>query len=289
MTKNNSPLIGAHVSSAGGVDIAVERAHALGANCMQVFSGSPRMWKRLSLDQIRTDIFFSKQRELQVAPVFTHALYLVNLASNQPELIRKSAEALKHDLQFDSLVKGAGVIVHLGSHQGRGWEAVKVQLVELIKEILNDTPLDSTLIIENSAGQKGKVASELSEIKWLIDQVKSPRLKWCFDTCHAHTAGFVLGEPSEENRERKYVIKKIDHWRLWETLVCIHVNDSRDDFGSGRDRHANLGEGKIASSDLKYFLNHPKIKLLPLILEVPGFDGKGPDAENVRRLKKLIQ
>lgn len=272
--------IGAHVSAAGGIENTPKRAAEIGCNCLQLFSGSPRVWKKPPLERHDTDKLFSEQEKYGVSPIFTHAIYLVNLASDKPELIEKSLTTLKYDLAFDALVKGSGVIVHLGSHQGRGWTAVRDQVASHIKDIIAASPKEATFLIENSAGQKGKLCSDLGEIRWLLDEVNSDQLGWCFDTCHAFTAGYSLAEKAPA------AITELD---LWPTLKCIHVNDSRDEFDSGRDRHANLGEGNIPPADLKYFLNHEQVKLIPLLLEVPGADKKGPDAKNVAVLKQLLE
>ncbi|MBU0974171.1 deoxyribonuclease IV [Patescibacteria group bacterium] len=304
--------IGAHVSVSGGLYKAIERASKIGANCVQLFSGSPRVWKRKDLTEFNTLKLFSKQKELAVDPIFIHSLYLINLASNKPELLEKSFNALKYDLEFDSLVKGSGIIVHLGSHQGRGWESAREQVVQQIAGLLSVTPRDSTFLIENSAGQNGKLCSNLEEIRWLMDRVfelggeKSnflmnmfkKRLGWCFDTCHAHAAGYALGENRNFRVEtekthiilknsfmKKTALEEITALKLWSTLKCIHVNDSKDDFNSGRDRHANLGEGNIPTEDFIYFLNYKKILKIPLLLEVPGLDKNGPDAHNIAILK----
>lgn len=282
MKKMQTKRIGAHLSTVGGVDKAVERAHGIGANALQIFSGSPRMWRRTSLDKINVEKISANREKYDVTPIFTHALYLVNLASDKPELAQKSIEALEHDLGFDSHIKGAGVVVHLGSHQGRGFDATKDLMVQRISEVLKNTPDDSTFIIENSAGQKGKIASDLTEIRWLMDQLKSDRVSWCFDTCHGFAAGWNL---SGENS----VVDTIEKLGLLDTLVCIHVNDSRDPFASGRDRHANIGEGTIPPEELEGFVNDERLKNIPLILEVPGLEGKGPDAENINRLKKMLK
>lgn len=279
-------IIGAHVSAAGGIDKAIERAAVIGCNGVQVFSGSPRIWKRTPLDLVDVSKLTSEQQKYGVGPIFTHALYLVNLASEKPELRQKSIAVLKHDLGFDSLVKGSGVVVHLGSHQGRGWAAVAEQVVAGIIEVIQDTPANSRFLIENSAGQQGKLCSDLSEIRWLFDQVKAQlstgvlesRLGWCFDTCHGFCAGYDL----------ESIATTITELDLWDALTVIHVNDSRDPFDSGRDRHANLGDGQIPPAALKHFLNLPEVKRVPLMLEVPGLDGNGPDAENVSRLKKIV-
>jgi deoxyribonuclease-4 len=269
--------IGAHVSAAGGVDKALERAAAIGANCVQVFSSSPRVWARTPLSKIDPVKLSSMQPQLGIRSIFTHALYLINLASDNPEQVSKSRTALAYDLEFDALVKGSGVVVHLGSHQGRGWAASQEAVAEELRLLLAAVPASSHLLIENSAGQKGKLSSDLAEIRWLLDQVNSPKLGWCLDTCHAWAAGHKLSE----------VCAVISQFQLWETLKCIHTNDSRDPFASGRDRHANLGDGTIPPQEWQAFLSDPRVAALPLILEVPGLDGNGPDAENIQRLKKL--
>lgn len=226
-------------------------------------------------------------KELNVSPIFTHSLYLINLASDKPDNLRKSFEVLQYDLQFDSMIKGSGIIVHLGSHTGRGWDAVKEQVAQQIRKLLETTPQDSTFLIENSAGQKGKLCSNLAEIRWLLDTVKGgKRLGWCMDTCHAHAAGYSLSA-NPGSLISKNIIDEINLLNLWESLKCIHVNDSKDSFGSGRDRHENLGQGNIPKADMQDFLNHSMVKNIPLLTEVPGLDGAGPDAPNIEYLKKL--
>lgn len=271
--------IGAHVSAAGGLELAIEKAVAMGGNCMQIFSGSPRVWARKSLTSLSLDKYYAKRKEMTDFPVITHSLYLINIASENPELRRKSHDALVYDLGFDSLVKGSGIVVHLGSHQGRGWQAVREQVAHEIAGVLEASPDDSTFLIENSAGQNGKLCSDFAEIRWLIDQLQTRRVGWCFDTCHGFSAGHALDE----------VVTHMGELELLEWLKVIHVNDSRDPFASGKDRHANLGEGSIPREQFEHFLAHPALRQLPLILEVPGIDGNGPDAENVQRLKALAK
>jgi deoxyribonuclease-4 len=286
--------IGGHVSAAGGVDKALERAKAIGANCVQVFSGSPRVWARPKLENFDAAKITSKKQELDVQPIFTHALYLLNLASDNPELTKKSTDAISYDLKFDAHIGGAGVVVHVGSHQGRGWAAVRDQVAKLIGETLASSPPNSKFLIENAASQNGKIGGDLEEIRWLLDEVSSEQLGWCFDTCHGFAGGYTLGKtpdkhPAEpENAEKYTALEEIERLQLWDELYCIHVNDSRDPFGSGRDRHDNIGDGLIPIEDLKYFLNHNLINDKPLILEVPGVEKEGPDAENIQRVQKLV-
>lgn len=278
-------LLGAHVSTSGGTYLAMARAHELGANCAQIFSGSPRIWGRVPLEKINTDKLFSEQQKYGVEKIYIHALYLTNLATNNPELAAKTVQALIYDLSFASRIKASGVIVHVGSHQGRGWDEVKQSVADRITEILANTPKDAIFLIENSAGQKGKVNSDLAEIRWLIDQVNNPRLGWCLDTCHAFSAGYDLGKTDQG---KLMLVAEIEKYQLWHDLKVLHVNESKGKFAGGIDRHANLGEGEIGSEILAEFLNHPQIKKLPLLLEVPGFDQTGPDKKNLDLLKELL-
>jgi deoxyribonuclease-4 len=286
-----SQLIGAHVSTAGGTEKAMKRAFSIGANAIQIFSGSPRFWKRRKLTDIPTDKLFSEQEKYGVEKVYIHALYLTNLATDKTDLAQKSVNALTYDLSYASHVKASGVVVHVGSHQGRGWDAVKHDIAQRITEILNGTPSDSVFLIENSAGQNGKVNSDLAEIRWLIDEVGSPRLKWCLDTCHAFSAGYALTKNQAETYGvgRGLLTEEISKYNLWEELVVVHVNDSKGAFNGGTDRHENLGEGAITNQAFRDFLTHPQLIHTPLILEVPGIEGNGPDAENIKRLQTLVQ
>lgn len=302
----------------------MERAAAIGANCVQIFSGSPRVWARKPLDQVDPKPLYAAMSQHSVAPIITHSIYLVNLVSEKAELRQKSHTAVAYDLAFDAKIGGSGVVVHLGSHQGRGWEAVREGLATELTALVAGAPEEATLLIENSAGQNGKLCSDLSEIRWLLDRVgelhqerygrtMGRKLGWCFDTCHAHAAGYYLGTSQpvisknfesvkleksvkkpksaqiKEQQLRGSAVAEITRNNLWDSLHCVHVNDSRDPFGSGRDRHANLGDGEIATADFEYFLNLPQLERVPLILEVPGIAGEGPDAENVRRLKALVR
>lgn len=285
--------IGAHVSTNGGLVRGVEKAVGIGANCLQLFSSSPRMWSRRPLDVAAVTNARQQISDLEMMPVITHAMYLVNLATPKPDSLKKSIDVLQYDLQFDAAIQGGGVVVHLGSHLGLGWEHVKEQVATTITTILSNTPENSQFLIENSAGQNGKLSSDLSEIRWLLDEVKSPRLGWCLDTCHAFAAGYsfgnleLLGETGKLETKGE-LVSTISQLKLWDSLRCVHVNDSKDLFGSGRDRHENLEEGNIPQQWLQTFLDTPELKDVPLILEVPGADKEGPDAVNIEKLKKII-
>lgn len=280
--------IGAHLSIAGGLDKAVESIVEKGGNCLQIFSGSPRGWQMKLPSKKEVKKFRDLCEKHGIKPVFIHAKYLINLASDKRELYEISKRSLIHDMRMGELIGARGVIVHLGSHQGRGFEAVKVQLVRLIKAILKATPKAGELIIENSAGQKGKIASQLSEIGLLFRSVNSQMLRWCLDTCHAWAGGFSLGKVGKSLIGID-ILKEAKKWNILEELVCLHINDSRDEFGSGRDRHENLGKGKLGLTGLRAYVNHPKLKQLPMIIETPGFKQQGPDEKNLDILKGLVE
>lgn len=218
------------------------------------------------------------KRVTAVSPVFIHAKYLINLATDKSDLLQKSIASLQADLKIANLIGAKGVIVHLGSHQGRGFNAVFNQVTKSIKIILQDSNTNSQLIIENSAGQQGKLCSQLSEIRSIFNTVNSNRLAWCLDTCHAWGAGLSFG---------KGLANTLQQFDLVNPLVCLHINDSRDEFATGHDRHANLGEGKMGVKILAEYVNHQGLEHLPLILETPGFDGLGPDKKNLDILKSL--
>ena len=280
--------IGAHLSTSGGISKAVERLVEMGGNSLQIFSSSPRMWLGKLPEKDEVERFNDLVKKYKVGPVFIHAKYLINLASPNKELVEKSIKSLEFDLKVGEMIGAEGVIVHLGSHLGAGFEAVKEQLVQTISKLLQDRSGRGKLLIENSAGQKGKVCSQFEEIRLLIRSVNSRRLGWCFDTCHGYNAGYLLGKGSGNTLIEFDMVKEAGKLDLIKDLKCLHVNDSRDEFASGHDRHANLGEGSLGLNLIRLYVNQPKLNHLPLIIETPGFDGQGPDKKNLDILKSLV-
>jgi deoxyribonuclease-4 len=274
--------IGAHLSVAKGLILAGKEMMTKGGNALQIFSGSPRGWARKPIEQEKVDAYKAFCKEHDFGPTVIHALYLVNLTADRNELVENSMKAISYDLTYASQLSAVGVVVHLGSHLGRGFDAVFDQLIKNIKRILDATPKDSTFLVENSAGQDGKLCSRFEDIdrvfKALPEYVKQGRLGWCFDTCHGHANGYDITHNDEEMKK----------YGLLDTLKVIHLNDSRDPFASGRDRHENIGKGEIGVEKLKKFLHLSSFTHIPLILEVPGFDGMGPDAQNVEMVKSLL-
>lgn len=276
--------IGGHVSCAGGIGNAITNTLNIGGNAMQIFAGSPRMWARSLYTSKDATAFIESAEKNDLNPVYIHALYLTNLASDNPEILEKSKKALIVDMQNSAAIGGAGVVLHIGSHQGRGWAADRAQVIETINTIFRETPGSSILLLENSAGQQGKIGS-LPELKDILGAIPSPRLKVCLDTAHAFEAGYNFTTP--EGLEMW--IKEIESTIGLDKIELLHLNDSKTPLGSGRDNHQNIGDGFIGESGMKLLLNHPKLSHLPLILEVPGLEGMGPDKANIERVKKLLE
>ncbi len=275
---------GAHLSIAGGYEKALARATAIGANCLQMFSGNPRSFAPPPvLGNAAVAEFQKSAARLDISPIYFHAPYLVNLASE--EMTGDLSEKLLiAELSAASRLGVRGSIVHPGSFKKSSGDEKERQerlFVKRIKFILASVPGDSVFIVENAGTRK--IGRTLEEIGELVTEVKSQRLKVCLDTCHLHAAGYDLGSREKLDQFLKEFDKKIG----LERLECFHINDSRDEFGSLRDRHDNIGEGKVPQSVFKLVLNHPKLKHLPFLLEVPGFDNQGPDKKNMDILKAL--
>lgn len=222
--------------------------------------------------------------------IYFHASYLVNFADNS-RIGHLSKQTLKHELNLASKMSVKGSIVHLGSFKEKDDNPSLLNLfpdkyktlIENIGEVLNNTPEDTMFIMENAGNRK--IGKSMEEVFQIIKDTASPRLKVCLDTCHLHAAGYSLAKKDDLER----FIDRFDHEIGIEKLELWHINDSRDPFGSYRDRHENLGQGMVGIETFRNIVNHPAMKDIPMIIETPGFDGLGPDKENLDILKGLIQ
>jgi deoxyribonuclease-4 len=275
--------VGAHVSTAGGPDRAIECAHEMGAETIQIFGASPQTWRRKAYKPVEGETFRVKARAADVIPVFLHGVYLVNLATTVPENLVKSQEALIHDMHVSHLLGAKGVIFHIGSHRGAGFQAVSRQIVDSIRRVTEETPEDTWLILENSAGMGDAVGSKFHELALIMGKVMSPRLKVCLDTQHMFASGYDVR--SKEGLER--TLQEFRSEVGLENLVAVHANDSKCPLGDGVDRHENVGEGHIGRQGFTNIVSHPAFRDVPFLLEVPGFSNEGPDKANVDILKEI--
>jgi deoxyribonuclease IV len=276
-------LFGAHVSSSGGISTAIDRAEELGCDAIQVFTQSPRMWRPTAHSPEQVERFRARRAETGVKAVVCHALYLVNLASPDKTIYKKSVSAMRSTLEAASAIGAEGVIFHVGSHLGAGFAAGKKRAVPALRSLLELTTDDLWLLMENSAGAGGTIGCSTGELAELFDAVdRHPRLGVCLDSCHWWVSGIDVTDPAELD----LALTDVDDRFGLERVRCLHVNDAAAGLDSNRDRHASIGEGELGQG-LGVFLAHPAFQGLPAILETPGPEGHGPDAEEVRRLREL--
>jgi deoxyribonuclease-4 len=277
-------LLGAHVSSTGGIDTAIDRAEAIGCRSIQIFSQSTRMWRQTNHTPESIARFRERRPEARVENVVIHATYLINLAATDDEIYGKSVRALSHTVGVGQKIGADGVVFHVGSHLGRGLDAAMHQIEPALQVVLGDRGADGPwLLLENSAGHQGTIGVTIDELALIIDDLGRPeRVGICLDTCHLFASGIDITSPEGVDA----LLAEVDDKIGLERLRCLHVNDSKLPFGSNRDRHANVGQGMIAKG-LSVMLGHPRLQHLPAIAETPGPDNRGPDVAEMRRLKRL--
>jgi deoxyribonuclease IV len=276
--------IGAHVSTSGGVHTAIGRAVEIGANCIQIFAGAPQRWMEARFSDGDVETFRSLCREKDIQPVFIHSSYLINMASLDEALREKSVGSLTAALRWAEKLGAAGVITHLGSSKEADPEVAMDLVVSSIAAVLERLPESPHLVLETCAGQGNTIGRRFEQIGTVIDRLgRSPRLRVCLDTAHVFAAGYDI--TSAEGLE--LTLQQFDQSIGLERLVAIHVNDSKSAFASNVDRHENIGKGLIGEDSLALVLNHPRLRSVPFLLEVPGLDGQGPDRPNVLALRRL--
>jgi deoxyribonuclease-4 len=275
--------IGAHVRSGGGVFNAIDNALAMGCETIQIFSGSPQAWRRKNYTATEVEKYKERASETGIAPAFIHGLYLVNLASQNPDFLAKSYEALTAEMQAAHLIGAKGVIFHLGSHKGSGYEGCFQQVVDYVRKVVDATPDDTWLILENNAGMGGGIGSNFAELGRILRESGSDRVRVCMDTQHAFASGYdVKTRPGLDK-----AMDEFDREVGLDRLVAVHANDSKSPLGGGLDRHENIGDGQIGREGFANILSHPAFADVPFLLEVPGYDDKGPDKANVDTLKAI--
>lgn len=283
--KKNVPYIGAHVKATGGPADAVKNALAIGADAIQMYGASPRMWRAAIPSQGKAEEFKEALAKSGTTEVYLHAAYLVNLASPDEEIYKKSISNLSAHLRIAEVLGARGLIFHVGS--GKGSDSEKALRRELagMREVLKQAPGKAWIVMENSAGGGNKIGSGIQEMAYLFEKAGSARVKICFDTAHAFEAGLIEAYTPEN------VKNLFDAWDEavgLDTIVVLHVNDSKTAYGSHHDRHENIGEGYIGIDGFRALAAEPRLWDKVWILEVPGFKGEGPDRENINRIRSLF-
>jgi deoxyribonuclease IV len=275
--------IGAHASASGGIHTAIDRIEALGGDCVQIFTQSPRMWRPTNHDPANIERFNERRAEAGIGGVACHALYLINLASPDDDLYEKSRTALATTVDVGCSIEAEAVVFHVGSHLGSGLEAGLDRISTAMRDVLGHCNETTWLCMENSAGAGGTIGRSIEELATLFERCdRHPRLGVCLDSCHLYVSGYDVTDRGVLDG----VLADLDGAIGLDRLRCLHVNDSKTELGSNRDRHENVGYG-ILGDGLGVFLGHPLLQELPAYLETPGTDGHGPDADQIRRTKAL--
>jgi deoxyribonuclease-4 len=276
-------LIGAHVSSSGGIHTAVDRAAAVGAESMQVFTQSPRAWRPTNHDPATFERFRERRAEERIGGVLCHALYLCNLAAPNDDVYAKSVAAMENTMDVACAIGADGVVFHVGSHLGSGFETGLERVLPAMAQVLERTSETTWLLMENSAGAGGTIGRSLEELATLYERLdRHPRLGVCLDSCHLYVSGVDVGDAAVLDA----CLDELDSAIGLDRLRALHVNDSAAPLGSNRDRHANVGEGLLGER-LGVFLACPRLQGLPAVLETAGPENRGPDADEVRKAKEL--
>ena len=278
-------LIGAHVSTSGGLVNAHERGVEIGAEAIQVWNQSPRMWRPTSWKDADVEEFRSRMREGPIESVVIHAIYLINCASKDRELRKKSIASLVHALATGDRIGADGVVLHPGSTVGEPHGASLERVAKALQSALGETE-GCRLLLEDTAGAGNTLGRTFEELAQVIDLAgKDKRLGVCLDSCHLLASGYDVrtAEGLDE------VMSECERALGKRRLRCLHVNDSQAPLGSNRDRHAPLGEGELGKKGCAAFLSEPRFEGLPAIFEGPGMDGKAPTKKDMRRAHQLRQ
>jgi deoxyribonuclease-4 len=276
-------LIGAHVSTAGGLATAIERGSERGCESIQIFNQSPRMWRPTRFGDEDYAAFKEAMAPSPIEAVVIHAVYLINCATKDVEMRRKSLASLTHALRVGDGIGAAGVVLHPGAQKGEPLEPSIKRAAKVIAAALKDSD-SCPLLLEQTAGHKGLLGRDFDQTAELIDRAGGgKRLGLCLDSCHL----FVQGYDITDADRLAAVLDEADEKVGLERLGCVHVNDAAAPLGSCRDRHANVGKGEMGRQGLAAFLSEPRFEGLPAPLETPGPKRKGPDRKEVQAAKRL--
>ena len=275
--------IGAHVSTAGGISKAVGRAEEIGCETIQIFGSSPQGWAFKPVPGDEVEVFRQGIAETGIGPVFLHAIYLINLGTSNEDALEKGVQSLINYMSLAANIGAMGVILHPGSHGGQGFDAIFPQVVSTVQRVLDHSPEGPRLLLENMAGMGQHIGAKFSDLGRILHAVDHPSLGVCLDTQHCFAAGYEM----TNKQGIEDMISEFDRDVGVANLLAVHANDSKRPCGSGVDRHDNIGEGFIGEDGFEAIMGTSSFHDIPFLLEVPGFEGKGPDSQNINLLKKI--
>ncbi len=276
-------LIGAHVSPAGGLPKAIERGVERDCRAIQIFNQSPRMWRPTVYPPADVEAFREAMADSQIDAVLIHAVYLLNCASDDPDIRAKSLVSLTHSLRVGHAIGAHGVVLHPGSAKTGDPAMAVTRAGDTIAEALAESEV-CPLHLENTAGAGGTLGRSIDELAALLDAAGGgERLGLCLDSCHLFASGYDIRTYAGMDA----LVAEIDEKIGIERVGSLHLNDSQTPLGSNRDRHANVGVGELGETGCAAFLSAPALQDLPCVLETPGEHRSGTTREEVQLARTL--
>lgn len=281
------PRLGAHMSIAGGVDLAILRGHSIGCQAIQMFTKSNSQWRAAPLTDEVLERFHANQRETGIGPVVGHDAYLINLASPDPALWQKSVDAFVVEMERSQRMGLPYLVTHPGAHMGAGEEAGMRRVAQAIDEICARVPDAATMILlETTAGSGSILGGAFEQLARMIELTRQPeRVGVCVDTAHVFAASYEL----RTREEYEATFEAFDRMVGLQRLRAFHLNDSKKDLGSHADRHEHIGKGFLGLEPFRFLLNDPRFADRPMILETPKGPNMAEDVENLRVLRSLLE
>jgi deoxyribonuclease IV len=281
--------VGFHVSVAGGISNSVNNAKKLGCSAFQIFSRNPRGWtaKPLPTDEVRSFKNRLCASGIEKKSVIVHMPYLPNLSGPPGELYERSVKILTEELERCKLLGICYLVIHLGSHMGRGSTSGINQLVNALRtaSVCSKSEKEVVVLLENNVGRNNSVGGTLEELRLILDRLDSSKqFGVCIDTCHLFASGYDLRTKQDVN----IIVEKIKAIVGLKELKIIHLNDSKGGLGSNLDRHEHIGLGSIGVEGITAFLNHQAIQALPIIMETP-IDATRGDEQNLQVVLDMIK
>jgi deoxyribonuclease IV len=278
--------LGAHMSTSGGIHKALERGHSIGCESIQIFGTNPTRWKCRTVDEEAISKFAKARDETGIAPIVVHARYLINLGSPDDALWAKSRNAFRDELELCEQLSLPYIVIHPGSHMKTGDEAGLSRVVDALDILREETAGSEVMILlENTAGQGTNLGYSFEHLASIMEQVHDNAwLGVCFDTCHGFAAGYELR--TDEGYAETW--DAFDRVIGRERLRCLHLNDSKGDFGGRRDRHQHIGQGTLGVAAFRLVMNDGRLRDLPMLLETPKGPEMEEDVENLKLLRSLM-
>ncbi len=277
--------LGVHTSISGGLHLSLERARELGCNTVQIFSHNPRGWALVSRGQDETALFTTLAKTYSIAPVFIHSSYLINLASADSVLLKKSVDMVTEELNIADTLGAGYVILHTGSASGDDPKTARKRASAALRKVSQSGSWKAGILLENTAGESGDITSRIEDLSAILKDVPGGLIAGiCLDTCHAFAAGYHLSSKEGVDALAGDILKYLGR----ERVKLIHLNDSKGGVSSFADRHEHIGKGKIGLKGLRYLLRNPVFSEVPVILETPK-KSMEDDVTNLQIAGRLIR